>query len=185
MLAIGVPLCVVVSVPRSRLVESEENAAGHSMNVAETLDYSAAKWVMVLVLGASVSFVAFFINLCVENINGTNLHHTISLLSADRSSRRGSHSAAPMVLPASSATELPSKHRFGMWQQSRATARLPRCGSRVVPQGEFRLAASLWYWVVQALSGVPPVRQLRHRPHHRFSRAMRLCGPSCIGVRHS
>ncbi|CAI5495414.1 unnamed protein product [Closterium sp. Naga37s-1] len=62
------------------LEESEEARAADKLGLGEAMEYTAAKWVLVLLIGCMTGGAAFLINMVVENIMGVKLALTISLL---------------------------------------------------------------------------------------------------------
>ncbi|CAI5459385.1 unnamed protein product [Closterium sp. Yama58-4] len=68
------------SSPPARLEESEEARATDKLGLGEAIEYTAAKWVLVLLIGCMTGGAAFLINMVVENAMGVKLALTIELL---------------------------------------------------------------------------------------------------------
>ncbi|CAI6001418.1 unnamed protein product [Closterium sp. NIES-65] len=66
--------------PPPRLEESEEARAADKLGLGEAMEYTAAKWVLVLLIGCMTGGAAFLINMVVENAMGVKLALTIELL---------------------------------------------------------------------------------------------------------
>ncbi|GJP35008.1 hypothetical protein CLOM_g19477 [Closterium sp. NIES-68] len=66
------------------LEESEEARAADKLGLGEAMEYTAAKWALVLLIGCMTGAAAFFINMVVENTMGAKLALTISLLKGGR-----------------------------------------------------------------------------------------------------
>ncbi|CAI5463709.1 unnamed protein product, partial [Closterium sp. Yama58-4] len=62
------------------LEESEEARAADRLGLGEAIEYTAAKWVLVLLIGCMTGGAAFLINMVVENAMGVKLALTIELL---------------------------------------------------------------------------------------------------------
>ncbi|CAI5944393.1 unnamed protein product [Closterium sp. NIES-64] len=62
------------------LLESEEARAADKLGLGEAMEYTAAKWVLVLLIGCMTGGAAFLINMVVENAMGVKLALTIKLL---------------------------------------------------------------------------------------------------------
>ncbi|CAI7780347.1 unnamed protein product [Closterium sp. NIES-54] len=70
--------------PSPRLEESEEARAADKLGLGEAMEYTAAKWVLVLLIGCMTGGAAFLINMVVENAMGVKLALTIALLNGGR-----------------------------------------------------------------------------------------------------